>query len=257
MAERQDFRALQRSFAAHIRDPRNVPPPADIEDRRMAIYRDLFFNNISGLLAGTFPVLRRILGNAGWQELIRDYFTRHRAHTPYFLEMPQEFLEYLQDERGQRDDDPDWLLELAHYEWVELALAISEDEPDWNPIDRHGDLLGQSPALSPLAWPLSYRYPVHRIGPEFQPDSVPEAATFLVVYRDPDDKVGFMEINAVTARLLELVQGDDQRSGEDLLATIAAELGQSPDEQFLQAGRKALAELRDRHILLGTRRPQS
>lgn len=257
MAERQDFRELQREFAAHIRDPKNAPPPKDVEDRRMAIYRDLFFNNVAGLLAGTFPVLRRILGEDDWRQLVRDYFSVHRSRTPYFLEMPQEFLEYLQNERGQRDNDPDWLLELAHYEWVELALAVSEEEPDWSAIDRDGDLLRQPPVLSPLAWPLSYRYPVHRIGPEFQPATAPGSATFLVVYRGPDDKVGFMEVNAVTARLLELMQSDDQRNGENLLATIATQLGQSADEHFLEAGRQALAELRDRHILLGTRRPQS
>ena len=171
MAERQNFKALQRAFAAHIRDPQNSPPPENIEDRRMAIYRDLFFNNVVSLLAGTFPVLRRILGEDDWRRLVRDYFSIHRSHTPYFLEMPQEFLHYLQNERERQERDPDWLLELAHYEWVELALAISEEEPDWDAIDRDGDLLGQRPVLSPLAWPLSYRYPVHRIGPQFQPSA--------------------------------------------------------------------------------------
>jgi len=256
MAERQNFKALQRAFAAHIRDPQNSPPPEDIEDRRMAIYRDLFFNNVVSLLAGTFPVLCRILGEDDWRRLVRDYFSVHRSHTPYFLEMPQEFLHYLQNERERQERDPDWLLELAHYEWVELALAISEQEPDWDAIDRDGDLLGQRPVLSPLAWPLSYRYPVHRIGPQFQPSAAPEAATYLIVYRDPDDKVGFMEINIVTARLLELLQHDDQRDGAELLAQIADELDQSDDEQFREAGRQALVELRDRHILLGTQRPQ-
>ena len=99
MAERQTFKALQRAFAAHIRDPQNSPPPEDIEDRRMAIYRDLFFNNVVRLLAGTFPVLCRILGEDDWRRLVRDYFSVHRSHTPYFLEMPQEFLHYLQNER--------------------------------------------------------------------------------------------------------------------------------------------------------------
>ena len=35
------------SFAAHIRDPENQAGPAGVEDRRMDIYRQLFFNNIS------------------------------------------------------------------------------------------------------------------------------------------------------------------------------------------------------------------
>ncbi|HKX55116.1 MAG TPA: putative DNA-binding domain-containing protein, partial [Xanthomonadales bacterium] len=34
------------AFAAHIRNPAVAPAPADVEDRRMQIYRDLFFNNI-------------------------------------------------------------------------------------------------------------------------------------------------------------------------------------------------------------------
>jgi hypothetical protein len=48
------LRQQQFLLSKHIRDPENSPPPPDIEDRRLAIYRDLFYNNIEGLLAGTF-----------------------------------------------------------------------------------------------------------------------------------------------------------------------------------------------------------
>ncbi|MGA0002453.1 MAG: putative DNA-binding domain-containing protein, partial [Steroidobacteraceae bacterium] len=41
---------LQRCLAAHLRDPEGSPPPPDIEDRRLAVYRDLFFNNLRDLL---------------------------------------------------------------------------------------------------------------------------------------------------------------------------------------------------------------
>ena len=43
--------SLQTRFAGHIRDPRQVAAPDGIEDRRMAIYRDLFFNNIRNRIA--------------------------------------------------------------------------------------------------------------------------------------------------------------------------------------------------------------
>ena len=59
-----DFRQRQAAFAAHLRDPEANPAPPGIEARRMAVYRDLFFNNIAGLLAGNFPVIRRTLGQA-------------------------------------------------------------------------------------------------------------------------------------------------------------------------------------------------
>ena len=56
------FQRIQYAFARRIRDPENAPAPPDIEARRMKVYEDLFFNNLSSLLAGTFPVLHAILG---------------------------------------------------------------------------------------------------------------------------------------------------------------------------------------------------
>ena len=87
MAERPDFQETQFGFAAHLRDPAANPAPDDIEDRRMAIYRELFFNNVAGLLGRTFPVLHKILGAERWAIVMRDYFSRHQSHTPLFLEM--------------------------------------------------------------------------------------------------------------------------------------------------------------------------
>ncbi|MGD8482640.1 MAG: putative DNA-binding domain-containing protein, partial [Gammaproteobacteria bacterium] len=145
MPEKPAFQELQFAFAGHIRDPENNAAPEGIEDRRMAIYRQLFFNNVSQLLSRTFPILFRILGQDRWEALIRDYFSRHRSHTPLFLEMPREFLQYLEKERGQAEGDPPFLYELAHYEWVELALSIDEREPDPASVDPRGDLLDGRP----------------------------------------------------------------------------------------------------------------
>ena len=75
--------------------------------------------------------------------------------------------------RARRDaGDPPWLAELAHYEWVELALQIAERRR-LPPHDPDGDLLDGVPVLSPLAWPLAYRWPVHRIGPDSSPSAPP------------------------------------------------------------------------------------
>ena len=115
---------LQRRFAAHIRDPDRNPAPADVEDRRMKVYRELFFNNVSSLLAGNFPVLRALCDDDAWRALVRDFYSRHRCRTPLFPEVAREFLRYLQDGRAPHQDDPPFLLELAHYEWTELALSL-------------------------------------------------------------------------------------------------------------------------------------
>jgi hypothetical protein len=252
MAERPEFQETQYGFAAHLRDPERNPAPENIEDRRMAIYRELFFNNVAGLLGRTFPVLHKILGAERWKVVIRDYFSRHRSHTPLFLEMPREFLQYLEDERGEVEGDPPFMRELAHYEWVELALSIDERDPDLDAVDREGDLLEGRPALTPLYWSLSYRFPVHRLSPQFTPSEPGAELTRLLVYRDLDDEVGFIEINVVTARLLELLADDSIASGRAALEAIAEELNHPQPETVVSGGLQILEDLRNRQLILGT-----
>jgi hypothetical protein len=248
---------LQTEFAAHIRAPDRNPAPADVEDRRMAIYRRLFFNNIRSLLEKNFPVLRSLYDEAGWSDLVRDFYSGHRCRTPLFPELAKEFLRYLQDVRpGQEPgagDDPPFLLELAHYEWVELALTLDERELEDFPADVDADLTEGRPLLSPLTWILSYRFPVHRIRRDFQPQEAPTEATHLLVYRDRAYRVRFMTLNAVTRLLLEHLRNSPEASGRELLERVAAEIRHPDPAKVIAAGSAVLNDLRDRDVLLGTR----
>ena len=244
---------LQQAFTAHIRDPEQAPAPDGVEDRRMKIYRDLFFNNIQSLLAGNFPVLRDLYGDDGWRGLVRDFYATHRCRTPLFPEIAREFLQYLQDERGARPEDPPFLLELAHYEWVELALDLDERSADGLEADPDGDLLDGRPVLSPLIRLLSYRYPVHRIRLDFQPAEPPPQATHLLVYRNRDDEVKFMQLNAVTRGLLERLGRNGEGSGRDVLEELAQDIGHPDEQRLIEAGAELLEDLRRRGVVLGTR----
>jgi len=250
-----EFQVTQQQFSAHLRNPDRNPAPADIEDRRMKIYRELIYNNIEGFLSGGFPILRQILSDDHWHSIVRDFIDRHQSHSPYFLEISQEFLGYLQQERAQvpnSEQDPPFMLELAHYEWVELALDVAEEEYPQD-VTRELDPLEHRPVVSPLAWCLSYQYPVHRIGPEFQPQTASEPPTCLVVYRNRGDEVAFMEANAVTFRLLELLRDDEAPSGRVALEQIAAEL-QAPDPgSIIENGLALLQQLLGLGIICGVR----
>ena len=142
--------------------------------------------------------------------------------------------------------------ELAHYEWVELALSVAESDASQY-INEDGNLLDSAPALSSLAWPLSYQYPVHRISPEFQPAEADDQPTYLLVYRDADDEVGFLELNPVSARLFSLIQEYPGKTGRSLLEQIAAELHHPDPAQVIAGGQGILNEWRQRGIVLGTR----
>ena len=256
MAELPEFQKKQFAFAAHIRDPEHVAAPDGVEDRRMAIYRHLFFNNLLNLLSNMFPVLKKLLPDTKWRSLVRQFMQRHRAETPYFLQLPEEFLAFLQNEYELQEDDFPFLIELAHYEYIELALSISEERNDLTGVDPDGDLLANVPVKSDLTWVYAYQYPVHRISSDYIPTEPAGQPVFLAVYRGIDDKVGFLELNPITAGLLELIsQNDSQASGEDLLRTLAEQVNYPDVDALIQHGATALEEMRQLEILTGARVP--
>lgn len=215
------LRDAQLHMARYLRNPETEAAPAGIESRRLKIYQDLVYNNIEGFISGGFPVLRSLFDDDQWHELVRHFIEGHRCHTPYFLEISQEFLNFLMEGYAARECDPPFMAELAHYEWVELALDVSEEKLD-GPDGL--DPLSTVPVISPLAWLLSYQFPVQRVGASCRPDSAGES-TYLVVYRNREDAVKFMELNAATARMLELVRDNTVLSGTQLLEQLAVELG--------------------------------
>ncbi|WP_305909669.1 putative DNA-binding domain-containing protein [Methylomarinum sp. Ch1-1] len=247
-----DFKAKQAEFAAYIRDPANNPCPSDVKKQRMDTYRELFFNNVDSFLSSNFPVLKRILSNQQWFELSQDFFSKHVSRSPYFSEIPEEFLEYLQHERDNADDYP-FLLELAHYEWVEMALSIAQEHvapADETFIDT---LLQQNIALSPLAWPLVYRYPVQKISPDYLPETAPEQPTYLLVYRDSVDEVHFIQINAMTFRLLQMIQQHDGINTAACLQQLATEAAQPNQQIIIEGGLTILQDMASKGIVIPER----
>ncbi|MGP0175193.1 HvfC family RiPP maturation protein [Pseudomonas sp. NCHU5208] len=187
---------LQRDFAARIRQPEAQALLPGVPVERMAIYEELFFNNVASLVGSAFPVLREVLASERWQRLLHAFFAEHRAATPYFPQISQEFIAWLQQGYRAEPEDPPFMLELAHYEWVELALDVSA---------------AQLPAQgwSPLAWPLAYRWPVQLIGGEHRPLQPPAQPTCLLVWRDSQDKVRFMQLTPFAYQLALRLQTNE------------------------------------------------
>jgi|TARA_B110000238_G_scaffold191690_1_gene226155 hypothetical protein len=249
----KNFKDVQYEFTAHLRDPEKNPAPAGIEDRRLEIYRGLLYRNVQGFLASGFPVTRKLYSDDAWHKMVRDFFSTHKSHSPYFKDISKEFLIYLNEERKSQEEDPAFLLELTHYEWLEIMLSFSDAEIEWGGINKNGNLLKQIPVLSPLMQLDRYDYPVHKIKPGFQPETAPEQATFILVYRDQKDKVGFMEMNPMTARLVELVANNKTQTGEEILLTIAKEIPSISQDVVVHGGHTTLTQLREKDVVLGTK----
>ncbi len=248
------FQDVQKVFSAHIRNPQVNPKPQDIEERRMAIYRDLFYNNVAGFIENSFPVIYSLLPKKKWHRMVRCFFSEHTAHSPYFSDISKEFVNYLSESSPDILKDYPFLKELAHYEWVELALAILDENIDDIHCDDSNDFLSGIPVLSPLAWPLVYEYDVHHISANYCPKDKSELPIFIVVYRDRENDVEFLEINAMTFRMLQIIQENSKYTGQDVFEQILKELPQFNQKQIFDNGLNTLWQLNQRDIILGTKR---
>jgi hypothetical protein len=242
------FQEFQRTFTLHIRNPAKNRRPKGVPRERMAVYAEIVFHNMESTLAACFPVCKRVLGRRHWTSLVRRFLTEHRCATPLFREIPEEFLRWL--EAHGADDVPPYIPQLAHYEWVELALTVSNAcTPEDYAVD--GDLMSGLPLLAPALMLLRYDWPVQRISPRIKPTAPLDEPLWLLVFRDVDDEVQFIELNAVSARLIAGLQAGTY-TGRAALERVAEELQHPNPPQVIAFGDALLHELKRLGAILGT-----
>lgn len=244
------FIQTQHAFTNYIRDSKSAPRPSDIEERRINIYRDLLFSNILSTLSDGFPVLKKICSEQQWEDICRDFYCRHPSQSPYFSDISQEFVQYLQNERSDSPDsinDFPFLLELAHYEWVELVISIAEDEIENTSIN---DPLNQALTVASTALAIAYTYPVHKISPDFLPKKAPAQPTFLAVYRNADNKTGFLETTSMTHALLIALTNNTKLLTSQILSTLANDLQHPNPDLVIEGGLTILDDFISRGIVV-------
>ncbi len=250
-----EFQKYQLSFTRHIRDQKANKRPRGVPARRMTVYNDLLFNNVSSLISPCFPVAQSILGKRKWKALMREFFSLHRCRTPYFRQLPEEFLQFMQD-RESNAGEPEFLNYLLHYEWVELSLDLSNKEPDEHSINAAGDLREERPALTPVHMLLVYPYAVHRIGKRYQPTAAEREETCLLVFRNGSDDVRFIVLNSVSARLVALIEPGDL-TGNQAVTQVVAELHHPEPAVAIEGGHAIIENLRQEGAILGTFVPEA
>lgn len=242
-----EYQKTQQQLTNYLRNPQNNAPPAGISKRRLAIYEELFFNNIEGFIAGGFPVFKSLCSDSQWQHLIRQFLDNHVCQTPYFLKICEEFLLFIQQKPEFFTPWP-YAFELCHYEWLELAIEASDAKvPEYDP---EGDFLSQPVQLSPWLEVGVYQWPVHEIGPDFLPSAPSPVPNCLLVYRNRQMQVAFLQSNPATLQLLAILN-EQQLALPEALEQLAPALGQevAAIENF---AKQTLSEFQQLGIVLGT-----
>lgn len=242
-----DFQKYQDAFTAHIRDPESNKKPDNVNEERMAVYREGVFNNIFESASVCFPVCQAILGKDDWNNIVRKFVSTHHASSPIFRDIPQELVKFLESDT----ETPDYIKQLAHYEWVELAVSALQTEATTDSrvvLSKTTDLLNEIPMLAPAHMLLQYDYPVQKISAQFKPEQT--EPTHLLVFRNEAFDVNFVELNPMTYALLHTVlQGS---TGKQALTSLAEQIQHPNPEAIIEFGHGVLQDLAQQQAIIGS-----
>jgi uncharacterized protein len=241
-----DFQRYQAEFTAHIRDPKVHKKPANVAKERMAVYCEAVVNNIFESVSVCFPVCQTVIGKRAWQKLMREFVADFAAASPIFREIPQQFLQFLNHVK----DSPTYLAQLAHYEWVELAVSALEAKPMAS--SKKSDWLNEKPVLAPHML-LEYDFAVHQISARHKPKTTEK--TQLLVFRNTNFEVKFIALNPLTFMLLQIIE-ENSMTGEQALMRLAEQVNNDgvkiKPEVILKFGAEILQDLANQHAIIGS-----
>ncbi len=238
-----DFQRYQQEFTAHIRNPKVHKKPAGVLPIRMAVYRDAVFNNIFESVSVCFPVCQATIGKRAWCALLKGFVKSHPAQSPIFRDIPLQFLAFLNTQTSL----PAFLAELAHYEWVELAVSAQPTEPA--KLSKKMNLLREKPVLASAHKLLVYNFAVHKITKGKLPKTAEK--TYFLVFRNAEFEVKFIELNPTTFQLLKLIERNEI-TGEQTLMRLAESIQHPNVDAVIAFGAEILSDLANQQAIIGS-----
>ena len=167
----------------------------------LSIYKSLIISAIGDLLESVYPLSKQVIED--WDNIVIQYTETYPSQSPVFNRAAESFPEFLRASK-----QPDWLCELAQYEWAELAVEIE-------PVNAANNFKI-----------LSFKYPISQIVNDrhcerseaiHQPN--PEQ---ILIYCDPDTHHSKkFKLNTITTlALTAILEGFSDEDGIDSLAEI-------------------------------------
>ncbi len=252
-----EFQRYQHQFVDYLRNPLKKETLPESLPQSSRIYAKLLYSKIEGSLDNCFPISCKLLGTKRWTQLIQSFIKNHRCKSPLYREIPDEFIDYLMNEQSAIVL-PEFIVELAHYEWMELVLETEKATLSKPYFTFNEDILNIIPAFNPVLHLLHYHYPVQYITAsdsywknwESRTEPYSQEGIILAALRDNEDNVQFIEVNTVTARLIELTR-EGLSTAEQALLELAAEMHYGDHETILPFGTDIFKQLEQQQIIIG------
>jgi uncharacterized protein len=201
----------------------------------LAVYRSNVYGNWASALAGAYPIVRKIVGEAFFEGMAREYARSHPSTSGDLNEYGGRLAEFLTG-FPQTQDLP-YLPDVARMEWlVHRAYYAADTKPFDIALFRTTSIeecAALRLSLSPACALLASRWPLGRIWTIHQDDYVGEFAVDLgsgpdrILVHRPRWRVQVRSLAAEEYRFLESA-GHGASLGEALEAAVAEDAGFEP-----------------------------
>ncbi len=217
--------------------------------QRFLIYRTLVHNR---LRAATREFITRTAARRGKQAFVADFamfMQEHASHSPYLRDVPGEFVTWAAPRWDADPSLPPYLGDLARHELLEGE--VRNDPAGGEAATGKPVALDAPLGFDGAARLMHYGWAVHRLPYSTEDRSEPDhEPTRLLVYRDRDAKVRYLELTPWAAAVLDALLGDGMPVGAGLQHAAAA-TGEPLDDDKLAKAAMLFADLAERGVLLG------
>ncbi len=247
MPLRADTYEIQSKLAEFTRDGKE-PQLEGITPDRLHHYRRLIFNIVDNSMKTAYPLTRKLLSKDEWHELVDYFFRTQKSQEHQVWRMPVMLYEYVRDNDLAIKKKYPFLIDLLHFEWIEIEVYTMEDSEPFA-VKEDGDWLNDLIAIHPDFSMQIYNWPVHTKKPS-EITAEDEGKHFMLCYRHPETlSVRYQDLSGFHAFLIEQLAKGEYRLNDILDA--ATELFETPREDLEPNAVKFLEKMKEKRFVLG------
>lgn len=241
---KKETQQIQEDLALYCRTNVQQDLP-DVREDRLHHYRRLIFNIVNDAIKGNYPIAYKQFTTEAWEEVITDFLAEHAFQNNQLFKMPGEFIAFAEKKNYAAKYDIHYLIDLLKFEWVEVEVHTMADE-EIPVLSETKDLMRKALFFSPYLKLLALNYPIHLLKRQ---ENLEEKATYLLVYRQENGTVQYMELAPLMFSILENLIS----AGVSVFTLLEEELSQLSEDQkqeILQGIEMSLTDLVQKGIIL-------
>lgn len=272
LAEIQDFYYklwTRRDFREDVFS-QNLP----INKSGVNLYASLIEIGRLDLMASVYPCIKALLGKK-FRDLVLAYYETLPPDHYNLNRSANRFAGYLEQYESTLVSRHPFIVELAHFEWIELEVMEAESanlialgsahaskrgrgvkpNAETNLESEAQDFVSTSPRLADVVVLHKYQYPVMAISKtlldgEKLPRRVKKETTNMAIYRDnKSHQCRFLELGAMAFEALQMVQAQPGITYGELLKSVCQSSSDSPAET-VEAFLELLEELKACNLIV-------